>query len=126
VLNIRENKSIGFEEHGNQIDDLIEVLDKCCEINVNLSELLRFLIMNQLNCINNNNLLFIKKMLYRRYGEMIISEYILREFNSSSPFDKFVKGVKREDLNSKEHKLDMYYLNYEKTHNVYNFMYQGL
>jgi hypothetical protein len=94
VTNIRENKSIGFEEHGNQIDDLIEVLDKCCEINVNLSELLRFLIMNQLNCINNNNLLFIKKMLYRRYGEMIISEYILREFNSSSPFDKFVKGVK--------------------------------
>ena len=65
-------------------------------------------------------------MLYRRYGEMIISEYILREFNSSSPFDKFVKGVKREDLNSKEHKLDIYYLDYERQHNEYNFMYQGL
>jgi GTP-binding protein EngB required for normal cell division len=128
VLNIRENKSIGFEEDGNRIDDLIEVLDKCSEIDVNLSELLRFLIMNQLHCINNNNSLFIKKMLYRRYGEIIISEYILREFNSSAsaPFGKFVKGLTSEDLNSKEHKLDMYYLNYERQHNEYNFMYQGL
>jgi GTP-binding protein EngB required for normal cell division len=128
VLNIRENKSIGFEEDCNRIVDLIEVLDKCSEIDVNLSELLRFLIMNQLHCINNNNSLFIKKMLYRRYGEIIINEYILREFNSSAsaPFDKFVKGLTSEDLNSKEHKLDMYYLNYERQHNEYNFMYQGL
>ena len=128
VLNIRENKSIGFEEHGNRIDDLIEVLNKSSEIDVNLSELLRFLIMNQLHCINNNNSLFIKKMLYRRYGEIIISEYILREFNTSAsaPFGKFVKGLTSEDLNSKEHKLDMYYLNYERQHNEYNFMYQGL
>ena len=124
VLNIRENKSITFED--SSIDDLIEALDKCCEINVNLSELLRFLIMNQLNCINNNNSLFIKKMLYRRYGEIIISEYILREFNSSSPFDKFVKGLTAEDLNSNEHRLDMYYLDYERKHNEYNFMYLSL
>jgi hypothetical protein len=124
--NIRENKSIGFED--SSIDDLIEALDKCCDIDVNLSELLRFLVMNQLHCINNNNSLFIKKMLYRRYGEIIISEYILREFNSSAsaPFGKFVKGLTSEDLNSKEHKLDMYYLNYERQHNEYNFMYQGL
>jgi hypothetical protein len=127
VLNIRENKSIGFED--SSIDDLIEALDKCCDIDVNLSELLRFLVMNQLHCINNNNSLFIKKMLYRRYGEIIISEYILREFDnivSSTPFDKFVKGLTREDLNSNEHKLDMYYLDYEKQHNEYNFMYQGV
>ena len=66
-------------------------------------------------------------MLYRRYGEIIISEYILREFNSSAsaPFYKFVKGLTSEDLNIKEHKLDMYYLNYERQHNDYNFMYQG-
>ena len=86
----------------------------------------KFMIMNQLDCINNNNTLFIKKMLYRRYGEIIISEYILREFNNSSasaPFDKFVKGLTVSDLTSNEHKLDMYYLNYEKEHNIYSFMY---
>ena len=125
VLNIRENKSIRFEDD-NRIDDLIDALDECSEIDVDLSELLRFLIMNQLDCINNNNTLFIKKMLYRRYGEIIISEYILREFNNSSastPFDKFVKGLTVSDLTSNEHKLDMYYLNYEKEHNIYSFMY---
>jgi GTP-binding protein EngB required for normal cell division len=125
VSNIRENKSIRFED-GNRIDDLIDALDECSEIDVDLSELLRFLIMNQLDCINNNNSLFIKKMLYRRYGEIIISEYILREFNNSSasvPFDKFVKGLTVSDLTSNEHKLDMYYLNYEKEHNIYSFMY---
>jgi hypothetical protein len=121
VSNIRENKSITFEKYC--IDDLIEVLDKCSEKDVNLSELLRFLIMNQLHCINNNNSLFIKKMLYRRYGEIIISEYILREFDNSSPFDKFVKGLTKEDLNSPEHKLDIYYLDYERQHNEYNFIY---
>ena len=65
-------------------------------------------------------------MLYRRHGEIIISEYILREFDnivSSTPFDKFVKGLTREDLNSKEHKLDIYYLDYERQHNEYNFIY---
>ena len=130
VSNIRENKSITFEkcciDKKCCIDDLIEVLDKCSEKGVNLSEMLRFLIMNQLQCINNNNSLFIKKMLYRRYGEIIISEYILREFDnivSSTPFDKFVKGLTKEDLNSKEHKLDMYYLDYERQHNEYNFIY---
>ena len=125
VLNIRENKSIRFEDD-NRIDDLIDALDECCEIDVDLSELLRFMIMNQLDCINNNNTLFIKKMLYHRYGEIIISEYILREFNNSSassPFDKFVKGLTVSDLTSNEHKLDMYYLNYEKEHNIYSFMY---
>jgi predicted DNA-binding ribbon-helix-helix protein len=121
VSNIRENKSITFEKCC--IDGLIEALDKCSENDVNLSELLRFLIMNQLHYINNNNSLFIKKMLYRRYGEIIISEYILREFNNSASFDKFVKGLTTEDLNSNEHKLDIYYLNYEKINNPYNFMY---
>jgi hypothetical protein len=121
VSNIRENKSITFEKCC--IDDLIEVLDKCSEKGVNLSELLRFLIMNQLHYINNNNSLFIKKMLYRRHGEIIISEYILREFDSSVPFTKFVKGLTKEDLNSTEHKLDIYYLDYERQHNEYNFIY---
>ena len=127
VSNIRENKSITFEkcciDKEDSIDELIEILDKCAENDVNLSELLRFLIMNQLHYINNNNTLFIKKMLYRRYGEIIISEYILREFNNSVSFDKFVKGLTAEDLNSNEHKLDIYYLNYEKINNPYNFMY---
>jgi len=74
----------------------------------------------------DNKKLFIKKMLYGRYGEIIISEYISQEFDNSKlsvPFDNFIKGLSASELDSKEHKLDIYYLNYEKTHNKFNFMY---
>jgi GTP-binding protein EngB required for normal cell division len=124
VSNIRQKTAINFADNGNseKVEELIEILDKCCQINVNLSEFLRFLIMNQLYCVNNDTL-FIKKMLYRRYGEIIISEYISREFDNSASFDKFIKGLTAADLINNEHKLDMYYLDYEKEHNEFNFMY---
>lgn len=123
VSNIRQKTAINFADNGNseKVDELIEILDKCCEIDVNLSEFLRFLIMNQLYCVNNDTL-FIKKMIYRRYGEIIISEYISREFDNSASFNKFIKGLTAADFISNEHKLDMYYLNYEKEKNHYNFM----
>ena len=126
VSNIRQKTAINFADNGNseKVEELIEILDKCCQINVNLSEFLRFLIMNQLYCVNNDTL-FIKKMIYRRYGEIIISEYISREFDnsaSSASFDKFIKGLYRADMINHEHKLDMYYLRYEKENNHYNFM----
>ena len=81
-------------------------------------------------CAKGNDTLFIKKMIYRRYGEIIISEYMTRDCDfdnlaTSASFDKFVKGLTAEDLNSNEHKLDMYYLDYEREHNEYNFMYKG-
>ena len=123
VSNIRQKTAINFADNGNseKVDELIEILDKCCQINVNLSEFLRFLIMNQLYCVNNDTL-FIKKMIYRRYGEIIISEYISREFDNSASFNKFIKGLYRTDMINHEHKLDMYYLHYEKENNHYNFM----
>ena len=78
-----------------------------------------------MNCINNESL-FIKKMIYRRYGEIIISEYISREFDDSTaaaPFNKFIKGLTEEDIYGPENQLDMYYLNYEKKLKPYSFMY---
>lgn len=123
VSNIHKKTTILFEDNKN-IDELINLLDKCCQIDVNLSELLRFLIINQL-CSMDNKKLFIKKMLYRRHGEILISEYISQEFDNSKlsvPFDRFIKGLNASDLDSKEHTLDMYYLKYEKTHNKFNFI----
>ncbi len=62
-------------------------------------------------------------MLYRRYGEIIISEYILRECDASAPFDKFIKGLTEDDIYGEENKLDMFYLSYEKRHNSLSFIY---
>jgi GTP-binding protein EngB required for normal cell division len=124
VTNVREKSSINFTSNSsNSISELIDLLNQCSEKGVILSELLRFLIVNQLYCINNNNSLFIKKMLYRRYGEIIISEYILRECAASAPFDKFVKGLTEDDIYGEENKLDMFYLSYEKRHNSLSFIY---
>jgi hypothetical protein len=127
VSNIRQKSSINFaDSSSNNISELMDLLNQCSEKGVILSELLRFLIVNQLYCINNNNSLFIKKMLYRRYGEIIISEYILRECDSvaaSAPFDKFIKGLTEDDIYGEENKLDMFYLSYEKRHNSLSFIY---
>jgi hypothetical protein len=129
VSNIRQKTAINFTNNGTSSSDknneFIDLLVKCSEIDVNLSELLRFLIINQMHCINNESL-FIKQMIYRRYGEMIISEYISREFDNSAasaPFNKFIKGLTEEDIYGPENQLDLYYLNYEKKHKPYSFMY---
>lgn len=128
VSNIRQKTAINFTNNGNSSnknDELINLLVKCSEIDVNLSELLRFLIINQMHCINSESL-FIKKMIYRRYGEMIISEYISRDFDNiaaSASFNKIIKGLTEEDIYDPENQLDMYYLNYEKKHKPYSFMY---
>ena len=127
VSNIRQKSAINFADNSNNnISELLDLLNKCSEKGVILSELLRFLIVNQLYCINNNNSLFIKKMLYRRYGEIIVSEYILRECDNvaaSVPFDKFIKGLTEDDIYGEENKLDMFYLSYEKRHNSLSFIY---
>jgi len=123
VSNIRQKTSISFADNCN-ISKLIDLLVQCSEKGVILSELLRFLIINQLSSISNESL-FIKKMIYRRYGEIIISEYISHECQSNHlvPFNKFVKGLTEEDIYASENQLDMYYLNYEKIHNCLNFIY---
>ena len=127
VTNVREKTAITFADNSrNSISELIDLLNQCYEKGVILSELLRFLIVNQLYCINNNKSLFIKKMLYRRYGEIIISEYILRECDNaaaSAPFDKFIKGLTEDDIYGDENKLDMFYLSYEKRQNSLSFIY---
>jgi hypothetical protein len=55
----------------------------------------------------------------------MISEYISHECQTNHfvPFNKFVKGLTEEDIYASDNQLDMYYLNYEKTHNCFNFIY---
>jgi hypothetical protein len=125
TTNIRGKNTVIFDVQDNSnIIDLLHLLDQCYKKDVELSEILRFLIINQMNCIDYD-LLFVKKLLYSKYGEIIISEYILCEFGNSimpSNMNRFIKGLKIEDLTSNENKLDLYYLNYEKDNNNVNFI----
>ena len=125
ITNVRGKKTIifGVQDNSN-IDDLLNLLDQCNKKDVKLSEILRFLIINQMNCVDKD-LIFIKKMLYRKHGEIIISEYILCEFENTiipTNLNSFIRGLKTEDLSSLDNKLDMYYLNYEKEYNSINFI----
>lgn len=125
ITNVRGKKTVifGVKDNSN-IDDLLSLLDQCNKNDVELSEILRFLVINQMNCVDKD-LIFIKKMLYHKYGEIIISEYILCEFGNtiiSTNLNSFIRGLKTEDLSSLDNKLDMYYLNYEKEHNSINFI----
>jgi GTP-binding protein EngB required for normal cell division len=125
ITNVRGKKTIifGVQDNSN-IDDLLNLLDQCNKKDVELSEILRFLVINQMNCVDKD-LIFIKKMLYRKHGEIIISEYILCEFENTiipTNLNSFIRGLKTEDLSNLDNKLDMYYLNYEKEYNSINFI----
>jgi hypothetical protein len=124
ITNVRGKNTVIFTLQDNNIDELLNLLDQCNKKGVELSEILRFLIINQMNCVDKD-LIFIKKMLYRKYGEIIISEYILCEFENTiipTNLNSFIRGLKTEDLSNLDNKLDMYYLNYEKEHNSINFI----
>jgi GTP-binding protein EngB required for normal cell division len=124
ITNVRGKKTVIFTLQDNNIDELLNLLDQCNKKDVELSEILRFLIINQMNCVDKD-LIFIKKMLYRKYGEIIISEYILCEFGNTmipTNLNSFIRGLRIEDLDSTDNKLDIYYLNYEKEHNNINFI----
>jgi len=124
ITNVRGKKTVIFTLQDSNIHELLNLLDQCNKKGVELSEILRFLIINQMNCVDKD-LIFIKKMLYRKYGEIIISEYILCEFGNTmipTNLNSFIRGLRIEELNSSDNKLDMYYLNYEKQHNNINFI----
>jgi GTP-binding protein EngB required for normal cell division len=107
----------GSDEH--YITELIQLLEQCSKKDVVLSEFLRFLIINQLNFVGGD--LYIKELLYAKYGELPISSYICMKFKPMPTIQQIIQGLKLEDFHNSNNELDLYYLNYEKEHNSINF-----
>ena len=107
----------GTDEH--YITELIQLLDQCSKKDVILSEFLRFLIINQLNFVGGD--LYIKGLLYEKYGELPIRSYICMTFKPMPTIQQIIQGLKAEDFHNSNNELDLYYLNYEKEHNSINF-----
>jgi GTP-binding protein EngB required for normal cell division len=121
VSNFRKENAVSFSKNDN-VEQLIQILDDCSNIGVNLSELMRFLIINRLSSlIITEHELFVKELLYKKYGELLISNFISNKRGSDLSIDWIIRGLKNEDLNSPNNKLDLYYLNYEKQQNSINF-----
>ena len=121
VSNFRKENAVSFSKNDN-IEQLIQILDDCSNIGVNLSELLRFLIINNLSSlIITQHELFVKGMIYKKYGELLISNFISNKHGFDLSIEWIIRGLKNEDLKSPNNKLDLYYLNYEKQQNSINF-----
>ncbi|NBQ18043.1 hypothetical protein EBU24_07045, partial [bacterium] len=100
VSNFRKENAVSFSKNDN-VEQLIQILDDCSNIGVNLSELMRFLIINRLSSlIITEHELFVKELLYKKYGELLISNFISNKRGSDLSIDWIIRGLKNEDLNS--------------------------
>lgn len=120
VSNVREKNAIDFSESNNrEIQILLFMFDECRALDVNLSQILRFIIINKLYSENlTQDSLYFKQLMYIQSGELIISNYIQTEFVIKPSFGAIIRGMScHESLSS----LDQYYLDYEKTNGYWNF-----
>lgn len=123
--NFRESDTIDFRGTNVSINLLIETFDDCVKKGVNLSRILRFLVINQLHsemAQSEPNAHYVKHLLYVQSGELIISNYLLKlvqtEFTMKPSFDAILCGIPE---NRKLTGLDEYYVKYEIIHCPWNF-----
>jgi len=123
--NFRESDTIDFRGTNVSINRLIETFDDCVKKGVNLSRVLRFLVINQLHSEMTHsepNYHYIKHLLYVQSGELIISNYLFKlvqtEFTMKPSFDAILCGIPE---NRKLTGLDEYYVKYEISHCPWNF-----
>jgi hypothetical protein len=91
----------------NDVNLLLSLLDDMIALDMNISNFVRFLIINQLNSNQyTDDVLMMKKMLYYKFKEIPIYHY-LQIYTANITL--FVYGM--DDFeNSEEYKLDIYYL----------------
>jgi hypothetical protein len=84
---------------------------------VDITKLLRYLILHDINaCLGmKDDLLFCRKMLYQRYNELPIQNYLLLQMHKLRVSDEVVlKGLVEDDvLACEDLKIDVYYLRYK-------------
>ena len=111
---IIENQTFDYvKSNPGQINKLISIFKECVELNVNLSRILRFLVIQQLHSDPDTN--YIRYLLYLKTGEMIITNYI----QTKPSFQAILRGIPE---NAELTPLDKYYVCYEKKHGPWNFI----
>jgi GTP-binding protein EngB required for normal cell division len=97
-------------------DDLFEFLDEIDSLHVSLLMFLRYVVMQTVkgNLVQGeDDLVFVKKMLYHKYNEVPIQHYLLLQMHKLSVSDSVVvQGLSDFVLNSEQLKIDFYYLRY--------------
>jgi len=94
-------------------NNLIELLDDLKNMNINILELLRFILIFKHKYESTNyNLLFCKKMLYQQYNEIPIYNYISHLLNNAVVDEYIFIYDYNNILDKNDILLETYYLNY--------------
>ena len=110
----------------NEMPKLLNLLQEIIALDVIISDFLRFLIINNYISTNySDEIITCKMMIYAKYGEIPIATFLrLKSNNNCNKVSSklFIRGLTNEILESSEHALDIFYLNYESAFNINNFL----
>lgn len=123
IENKREDYTIS-EILPNEMPKLLNLLQEIIKLDVIISDFLRFLIINNYVSTNySDEIITCKMMIYAKYGEIPIATFLRLKNNEMKIISKlFIRGLTSEILESSEHALDIFYLNYESAFNINNFV----
>lgn len=112
-------KELLFDNLDNDL--LITELDKLNKLNINLIEFLRFINLHKIKLSlinNNNNLLFIKLMLYNKYNEIPLYNYLSQIIDISKVNEQVIIDGLNINLVDAPLELDIYYLKLYQSTNI--------
>ena len=121
INNIRKENTITTNLHylmnGEFIytaEDLISIFDKFIKLDINISKIVRFIIMNNISRLSASEL-YIRQLLYYKYHELPIYHFINKklQLEQIDIFELTINGLTDINLEDNKYKLDMYYLKYE-------------
>lgn len=125
---LRSETYIHIVKTSTALSSFYKVCDEIIALDVNISKFLRFIIISEVQSCDTK-MLFDKRMLYLKHGELVICQYITRKFNDAlgreNPlwFDiQCVEGIAPVSLYGEAFVLDEYYLEYEKKHSPSSFV----
>jgi GTP-binding protein EngB required for normal cell division len=122
IKNIHQENTIDFTNLNSE--ELIALANDFIGLNIVISQLLRFLLINQIYSLKfSDDMLMEKLMIYQKYGEIPLRNYIEHHIDSKQiNLKSYIKGLNENILSSPAYELDLFYLNYEKSNSTINFI----
>lgn len=105
------------------VGTFVRLLKECESLEFNMSPFIRFALVN-LYASSVKYDLYKKQMLFRKYGEIPMYQYLSTILDGGANVDMrlFIYGLTEADLKSDELKLETYYITYEKKYNPIQFV----
>ena len=101
---------------------LIGLFKECESLQINISQFIRFVLINLYEAYTANNL-YKKYMLFKKHGEIPMCMYLsLLVQNKSVDEEVFITGLTQSYVSSSANALELYYISYEKQNNALNFV----